>query len=550
LRERRGGGEHRHPPDDAPLGILEQLIPPVERGAKRLVASGPRAGTGREQREPVVEPVEQLLRREHREPGGGQLQRERDPVEAASDRRQCRGVLPSEHEARGRRRGALLEQGDRGAGAQRGQLGVVRVRRDIPGLRERIERHPRLAVRSERVPARGQHPQPWARAGERLGERRDGVEDVLAVVEDEQHRAAGERGAQGRQQLVVVLVEDAEGLGDVPDDLDGGKPGELGDDDAVREPLADPRRRLQRQPGLARAARAQQRDDRGALQRRRQPPHVRVPSDEAGDRHRDGGGERAGWRPGRGDGRSGHGGRLRGRGQTGVLPQDRRLQRTQRRRRVDAQLLVEQPAHLPVGRQGLVLPAGPVQREHVRRTQPLPEGVRADEPVELRDQGGVLPSGQPRLEQRLRRRQSEFRQVLRLSSEPVAVREVAQRVPPPEPGRRCEQVRRDRRRRRARLVDEPAGHEHVRDVGRRRQHVSRRLPADGVGAAEHEPQVPHVVLQGVDGGRRGDVAPHRLDQALDRDELADVEGQGGEHGLALGPGQCRASGPLDVDGSE
>jgi hypothetical protein len=62
------------------------------------------------------------------------------------------------------------------------------------------------------------------------------------------------------------------------------------------------------------------------------------------------------------------------------------LERTQRRPRLEAELLHEPtPARL-IGREGVGLPAGAEETEHQLADQPLPERVRADEPLELAHQ--------------------------------------------------------------------------------------------------------------------------------------------------------------------
>src|SRR5262249_49488570 len=69
--------------------------------------------------------------------------------------------------------------------------------------------------------------------------------------------------------------------------------------------------------------------------------------------------------------------------QRGVLAEDRALELLQRPARLQAQLLPQQLARLPVGRQRISLPACPVQREHQLPAQPLGQRVRRDQRLHL-----------------------------------------------------------------------------------------------------------------------------------------------------------------------
>jgi hypothetical protein len=74
----REGGQ---PPENALLGLAEQLVAPVDRGFQRpLPRRGDPVGAD-QQPEPVIEPVEQLSEAERLDLGGGQLDRQRYPVQ-------------------------------------------------------------------------------------------------------------------------------------------------------------------------------------------------------------------------------------------------------------------------------------------------------------------------------------------------------------------------------------------------------------------------------------------------------------------------------------
>ena len=135
-----------------------------------------RAVPGREQREAVVEPGRHLGDVVGVQAGGGQLDRQRQPVEAAHDLGDQRplGGVGSEAGRDGAR--PLDEQLDR---------------RTLPVVGQRQRRHhvDVLAGEPEPFPARGHHAHVRARRQHALGQRGHGVEHVLAVVE-QQHEVA------------------------------------------------------------------------------------------------------------------------------------------------------------------------------------------------------------------------------------------------------------------------------------------------------------------------------------------------------------------------
>ena len=91
------------------LGRGEQFVAPVERRPQRALTGGQVAGAGAEQGERVVEPRRQAVRVEQPEPADGELDRQRQPAEAAADVAD-RGVVVDAGAARARAGG---EQPDR-----------------------------------------------------------------------------------------------------------------------------------------------------------------------------------------------------------------------------------------------------------------------------------------------------------------------------------------------------------------------------------------------------------------------------------------------------
>ena len=90
----------------------------------------------------------------------------------------------------------------------------------------------------------------------------------------------------------------------------------------------------------------------------------------------------------------------------GVLAQDRLLEATELRARLDADLGDEHPARLAVGLQRLGLAAAAIEREHQLSRQSLASRVGGDELLQLADQLGLVAGRQIGLHACLEGRQS------------------------------------------------------------------------------------------------------------------------------------------------
>ena len=77
--------EHRQPFEHALLVVEQQLVAPVDHRPQCLLARQRRARTTGEQAEPIVEPGGDLLDREGPGPSRGELDRQRQPIEADAD---------------------------------------------------------------------------------------------------------------------------------------------------------------------------------------------------------------------------------------------------------------------------------------------------------------------------------------------------------------------------------------------------------------------------------------------------------------------------------
>jgi len=193
-------GERGEPAEQHLLARRQQVVAPVHgrpQGALPAGAAPPGAG---EQPQRVVQPDGDPVHRHRRDPPGGELDRQRQPVQARADRRHGGRVLLGEGERRVDRGGPLDEQPDRRELGQR----VERRRRGRVGHRQQRHRPAPLAGQAENLPAGHQDVQVRAAGQERLHQVGKGCHDVLAVVQDEQHplaaqvvqQRAGERGVR------------------------------------------------------------------------------------------------------------------------------------------------------------------------------------------------------------------------------------------------------------------------------------------------------------------------------------------------------------------
>ena len=114
-----------------------------------------------------------------------------------------------------------------------------------------------------------------------------------------------------------------------------------------------------------------------------------------------------------------------------ILLEDLPLERAQRRRRLDPELLVEQRAEVLERGERVRLPAGAIQRDHQPAPERLAERVARDEGLELGGGLDVAPEGEIGLDPLLERRQPEPLDPSRLDRG-KRLRELGERVAPPE----------------------------------------------------------------------------------------------------------------------
>jgi len=89
---------------------LQELVAPVHGGPERLLPLERRGASGGEKAEPVLETSQDLGHGQDLHACGGQLDRERDAVQAPADLRHRPGVLVREREAGLHRSGPVHEE--------------------------------------------------------------------------------------------------------------------------------------------------------------------------------------------------------------------------------------------------------------------------------------------------------------------------------------------------------------------------------------------------------------------------------------------------------
>ena len=178
--------EDRQPAEQHPLPLREQIVTPVHRAAQ-----GPLPGVGGavargQHREPITHPVGQLERLQSGQPGCRQFQGQGNAVQPAanhSDRIECRPVRAQIGTHRGR---PVQEQP--GCGKVPDPLGWAPFGRD----RQRRNGQLHFPGHSERLAAGRQYPYLRAALQDGLDQRGHRFDQVLAIVEHNQHVPPGQ----------------------------------------------------------------------------------------------------------------------------------------------------------------------------------------------------------------------------------------------------------------------------------------------------------------------------------------------------------------------
>jgi len=398
--------EHGQPGEELLLGRGEQPVGPVDRRGQALVPGLHGPGTAGQQ-PPVVQPLRHLGRAHRPHPRGGELDRQRQAVDAVTD---------LGHGGLARQVG--LEVGldrPRPHHEQGARLGC-RQWRDPPDP---------FPVNAERLAAGGQDHDLRAVRHDPVREPSGAGEHVLAVVQDQQQGPGSEvldHALLDREPLSVLHPE--RGRHSVAHRPAVRQRRELAQPDAVGEARTQRVGRLDGEPGLADPAHAGQRHQRGVGEQPADLGQRAATADEAG--------APAGQ----------VGDRLQVvRNQRRVLVEQLAVHGLGGLRRFHSQLVHQQPAQPPVDRQRVGLPPAEVERTHLQDGQGFSFREPAQQRLQRRD--GIPAAAQ--LQQGIRavllRRQPQVVQPgkLRLHAQLRRV-ELGQGLSPPQPQRRVEQL--------------------------------------------------------------------------------------------------------------
>ncbi len=220
------------------------------------------------------------------------------------------------------------------------------------------------------------------------------------------------------------------------------------------------------------------------------------------------------------------------------MVEDRRLQRDERRRRIETQVVGEDRAGAGERPQGVRLPIGPVQGDHELAGEPLAQRMLVERPLQLGGRLAMPAHRQQRVEAGLQRRQAQFLPAHGGRARPLLVGNVSHDRPAPFGEGRVERgqglVGGAERASRGHAVLEPRGVEHVARHG---QDITGAFAAQGLGVTERPSQQGDVALQRVDGGRRRIAGPDVVDESVDGDDVAEDQRQAGEHGPLSWPSE-------------
>ena len=109
----RPAGEDRQAAQQALLPLGQQVMAPVDRRAQRALARRRSPATVGQQPEAVVHAGQDLLNSQHPDPGGRQLDGQRNAVQRPAERGDRRKAGRGQGETGTRRGGAVAEQADR-----------------------------------------------------------------------------------------------------------------------------------------------------------------------------------------------------------------------------------------------------------------------------------------------------------------------------------------------------------------------------------------------------------------------------------------------------
>ena len=187
--QRATSREHRQAAQQPLLGRAQQVVGPVDRGAERLMTNACDPPATRE--EPKVEVSGDLTRAHCRDACGGELDRQRDAVEAPAHRHDVASIGVVDREVGLHCPGPLREQAHCVTNVGRRAAGVV------VGKSQRRDHEDLLAADVEPLAAGREHPHSRTSGFDRGDEAGHRGQHVLAIVEDQQQLLIAQVGDEG-----------------------------------------------------------------------------------------------------------------------------------------------------------------------------------------------------------------------------------------------------------------------------------------------------------------------------------------------------------------
>ena len=214
-------GKYTEPAQHGALGIWEQLIAPVERGAERLVAGQSGAPASRQKPEPVIQVRRQIPHTKDADACRRQLERQRNTVEPATNLQDRRHVGLAHNELIHRRGGAFVEQlYSRVAQCLGGEVNRIRWKF------ERCQAMQRFTLCSQGLAAGSQNTNARPGLEQRLGERRRRADDVLAAVQHQQGGLVAQPRGQRPHVVAARRMDPQRSAKDTWDELGIGQGGQ------------------------------------------------------------------------------------------------------------------------------------------------------------------------------------------------------------------------------------------------------------------------------------------------------------------------------------
>jgi hypothetical protein len=481
---------------------------------------------------PVEAPAHRLGRQELRA-RRSQLDGERQPVEPRADLRYCRGVVVVELELGVHCHGTGGEQPHRVVLDQllEAQL-AARLRR-----RERRDRVLVLPGEPQRRPARGEHEQPRRRR-EQAGDEPHVRHELLEVVEQQEHAPVVEVGREDVLHRIACLAHTERLCERGSEQCGVVHGGEVDEDGAITQLRPELRSGGEREPRLARSARARERDE----------TYVPAPK-ERGDRgHLEAATHERSRRRGQ---LHAHGGRRLRCRQRGIVLQDPALELLELRAGVDAELFDEQLTGRPACGERVGLPSRAIERKRVLRARVLAVRLGRDHPLQLGHELVVAAERELCIVEEVDGPQPLFLELSSLGRVDGLAGEIGQGLATPEIERAAQVLGRIRSPPRGERCGGPVDESlEPAEVERRRievEAIAGAVPLDAL-APQRPAEAVHVHLQRGDCRVRRLGSPQRVDEAVPRHDRVRIQQQQGQEGALLrGSERQRAVVPDGLD---